>query len=207
MKDDELFDVWKKTDKKEKQMFKEHRGAYEQLAQRKSKDVFRKIERNMVVETIIGLLFLMIITGVLFCNKHSGNNLYLFNCMFLFSVSIPGVIIYVKYLLAVRKVNESSVVESLIKKREILSTYVNRLNFYNYIVTPLSFFIGVYTGFSVGSRGKEVKLEFHEIAIMFFFLLLIVMLLIWLTKKYIYALYGKYLKIIEEIYEDLVSEE
>lgn len=205
MKDDELFDVWNAADKNEKKIFEERQGSYEQLAQRKSKDVFRRLERNMIGEAIIGVV-LSILIIVLLLFFVSNDILFWLSFVFVLVINVFGIKLYTKCFLALRNVHESSLTESLKKKISILSRYIAQLNLYNYILQPLGFLLGVYIGFSEANEGEKISIEFSKGAIVIVFLLLMAVFFTWLTKKYIYALYGRHLKTIEEMYEGLVSE-
>jgi hypothetical protein len=193
MDDKELFAVWKEGDEKEKRTLEHHQGEYLGIAQSQSKDVFRKIRKNIVWETIMS-----VIIAVVFPFFFWDHAIFFWMIVVMMLASIvAGVKVYGKYLQDMNQLNESSMVESLRKKLLILSRYVKQLNFYLMVFLPLGFAVG----FAFALKQEEITLA--RILVLAGVTLPFLGLLIWLGKKYIYALYGKHLKSIKGIYQRL----
>ena len=195
MNEEELFKAWKQVDKNEKRVFVQHQGDYERLAQQRSNDVFRKIKNNIIGESIVGAIVFVIFP---FFFLEEPIFFWIITVLMIVSAvfSIP---IYTKYFKDLKQLNESSVVESIKKKRAILTRYVKQLNFYTLIFAPLGFFVGL-----------AFALKEDEITLVRMFTITAVSLpflgvFLWLGKRYIHQMYGKFVKNLDDIYESLTD--
>ena len=195
MDDKELFEAWRASSDQEKRWLKHHQGEYFKIAHSQSNDIFAKIRKNMLWEAIISVI-VAIIFPFLFLN----NAFFFWIIVILMILSVlAGVKVYGKYYQDMKRLNETSILESLKKKLMILSRYVRQLNIYVIIFMILGFA----AGFAFALQDEEI--EPMKVLVMAGFSLPFLILLIWLGRKYIHVLYGKHLKRIEEIYHNLIE--
>lgn len=193
MDEKQLFEAWKSYDKNEKRVYKLHKDEFLKLAKRKSNDIFAQIKMNMILEGILSIL-----VGVFLPYIFLNNPIFFWIVVVLMLAALLiGFRVYGKYWKEMKQLNESSLVDSLEKKLAILSRYVKQLKVYLYLFMPIGFVVG----FSFALKQEEIYLA--KILILTGVSLPFLGLMIWLGKKYIYALYGKHLKRIEEIYNDM----
>ena len=139
MDDKELFAAWNRGSEQEKQVLKQHQGEYLRLVRSQSNDVFAKIKKNIFWEVIISVI-ISVIFPFLFWN----DPIFFWIIVGLMLVAaVVGGSVYRRYLLDMKQLNESSLVESLEKKLKILSHYVKRLYIYLYVFAPLGFVVGL----------------------------------------------------------------
>ncbi len=195
MEEKELFEAWKKVDANEEKVFAQHEGDYAQLAQKKSNDIFRKINNNIISEAIatvvaiVAFPFLFLSEPVFF---------WLIMALMLLSTAVC-IKVYARYLKDMKHLNELDLATSLKKKLNILKRYVKQLNLYMIIFSPIGFAVGFIFAL------KEEELGLMRIIVISGISLPFLGLVIWLGRKYIYALYGKHIKRVEEIYLSLIE--
>lgn len=193
MDEKELFEVWKGNDKNENQAFEQHKDEFIKLAQEQSNDIFSKIKRNIIWEGVLS-----IIVGVSFPVLFLSNPIFFWIIIVLMVVALfVGIKVYGKYWTDMKQLDDSSLMVSLEKKLAILTRYIKQLKTYLYLFMPLGFAVGV--AFAL----KEEEIDLTRIIVITAFILPFLGIMLWLGKKYIYALYGNHLKNIEGIYEGL----
>ncbi|MEQ8237609.1 MAG: hypothetical protein RIA69_00280 [Cyclobacteriaceae bacterium] len=196
MDDQELFSVWKGMGQNEKRVLNQHEDEFLKIAQSRTNDIFTKIRNNIYWELGISVLCALFFP-FLFLNEP----VFFWIITALMVVSLGfGLVVYLRYLRDLSALNESSIIESLRKKVNILSRYVKQLYFLMYIFAP----IGFVCGFTFSLDMEEIGLT--QILIMAAISIPFLVLVIWLGRKYIHLLYGRHLKKIENIYSEMVSE-
>jgi hypothetical protein len=163
------------------------------LHSKKSNDIFRKIKNNIIAEGVISAI-IVIVFPFIFLKEPIFFWLLL---VIMFLAAAFGIKIYGKYLNDMKQLNESSLTVSLKKKLGILKRYVKQLNLYLLVFAPLGFALG----FAFALKEEEISLI--RIILIAGISLPFLGLMIWLGKKYIYALYGMHIKRIEEIFLNL----
>lgn len=192
MDEKQLFDTWK-SDHHLRNEELEADLEIKKITHAKSHDLFAKIRRNIIVE-----LALSTIVAIGFPFFFTGDKLYFWIIVILLACSVAATFfVYGRYLRDMNQLNEVSLLQSLEKKISILSRYVRQLHVYMYIIAPVSFFIGF--SYRLHDDHIELKRWIYLIA----FSLPFLVLFMWLCNRYVYALYGKYLKQVKGLFDDL----
>lgn len=158
--------------------------------ERRSHDVLLRIKRNIILELIASVL-LSIIFSIYFRN----DNLAFSLCVLVFSIILGFTfMIYLTYLKRIKGINEESILDSLLKKEEVLQNYVKRLKWYIIIISGPSIYFGALLVWI-----EQDILSLKAVLVFSLFAIPSTGVLIWLGMKYIYALYGKHLDEIREI--------
>jgi len=196
MDDQELFSVWKGIGQNEKRVLNQHENEFLKIAQSQTNDIFNKIKNNIYWE-----LGFSVLVAIFFPFLFLEDPVFFWIITPLTVVSMGlGLIVYLRYLRDIKALNEASIIESLRKKVNILSRYVKQLNLFMYLFMPIGFVCGFTSNLNMEEIGWIKILTLIAICIPF------LALTIWLGRKYIYLLYGRHLKKIEEIYNEMVSE-
>lgn len=196
MNDNELMDWWNQDKANEQAIWERKKEQLQTIANSKSNDIFKRIERNIILESLVSVVLLALLSYVFY---REFNQLW-------FAVALAvivafGFVIYGKYLYQIKSIQEVKVVDSLNLKINILKKYIYQLKLYNYVFTPIGFVIGLL-----------VKVPEDELALEAWFWLIgisvpILGFVLWLMGKYIYKMYGRHLESIQAIYTDLTQTE
>lgn len=180
MKEDkELFDVWQSA---------EPTAELDTIAPKaflgKSRDIFRKIKRNMITELIVSA-FIAVYAPLLF--QDNPTSFWFMVVLMVIAVAVT-IKIYGNYFIRMRDLNEPALIDSLKAKESILSTYVRRLKMTVYVLAPISFIAAQF--FPLHNEGDH---NLNEILLSTAVGIPILLFFMWLMLKYIHWLYGKYL--------------
>jgi hypothetical protein len=192
--DKELFETWKAAESKEQAVFKRHDGAFMKIAQNKSQDIFRKIQRNIIWE-LIATAIVAIVFPFFF---YSQPTYFWGMVVFMIIAVIITIRVYGRYLYDMKQLNETTLMDSLEKKVAILTRDVRQLYLFFYLIAPIAFAIGF--GFSLD---QKEDFSWERILFLVGFALPFLLLFIWFGRKYIHSLYGKHLERIKTLYQDL----
>jgi magnesium-transporting ATPase (P-type) len=197
MDDQELFEVWKRKDSNEQKVFNQHKDELANLAKAQSQDIFNKIKRNILIEVTIS-----IIVAVFFPILFYQDPIFFWVMIVIMAASLfLSLGVYLRYLKDLRELNESSIISSLEKKVSILKRYVKQLNILVWVFTPIGFYFGL--AYSL----EYDELIWSQVLIVLGVTLPFLVLSVWLATKYVHAMYGKHLKKVEKIYQDLIESE
>jgi len=197
MDDQELFEVWKRKDSNEQKVFNQHKDELADLATAQSQDVFNKIKRNILIEVTIS-----IVVAVFFPAFFYQDPIFFWVMIVIMAASLYlSLKVYLGYLRDLRELNESSIISSLEKKVSILKRYVKQLYILVWVFTPIGFYFGL--AYSV----EYDELIWSQVLIVFGVSLPFLALTVWLVTKYVHAMYGRHLKKVEKIYQDLAASE
>lgn len=174
MNENDLMNLWNSNDSNEKKVFEENQARFAQIAQRKSNDIFKRIERNIILEALATVALIFIIPKVFYDELDQPLILGVFIAALLLAL-----VIYGRYFYQIRSIQEAAVIDSLRLKIKVLTNYVNQLKLYNYILTPLGYLFGLY-----------LKLPAEELPAKLWWLLIgisvvVLPLVLWLVGKYI----------------------
>jgi len=166
----------------------------EEKVKQDSQDIFQKIKKNIYVESALGVVFSII--GLVFFYP---TPVYFYTFLVLvIAIGIFSAVIYNDLFKVLNRMNDLDIRTSLSEKIKALSRYIRVLLLYGYIVAPIAF----YYGFSYHIFAGE-PMDSDELSFLFLFSLPFLVGFILFYKKYIYFLYGKYLKRLKGIYEGL----
>lgn len=197
MNDHELFAAWQDHDKEEQKLYQTLRGEFSDIARQKSNDIFRVIQRNIYLESIMGVLA----SGAILWKFWEYTLFFSLLALLIIGAVIIGGRVYLKYLVELRKVHSRSIKKELGAKRKILSRYIKQQLFYTYVFLPSGYFLGA----AYALKGED--LDTQSILILVSVLIVSLILLIWLAKKYIHFTYGRHLISIDTIIEGFEENE
>lgn len=119
------------------------------------------------------------------------------------AVLLLPLILYYRYLL--KEIKEfdlsSNITETLQKTYLILRVFILRYRALCWVLIPISMYYGYIEGSAVPATGAE-EVPWYILAVL---LLLAALMIIGLVELYIYLIYGRYLKSLKNILEDLRS--
>lgn len=189
---DELQNLWQsKPTGEESKYYHQIENELLKKAQMNSNDIFSQVRKNMLIELWASGIILLAVPFII--NLESIIHI-VFLALLVISVIIT-IKVYGSYLSQIKRIQSESIHTALKKKASLLKTYIKRLKWYVYIISPIAFYLGFGMGLEThGEVAFNMKLLI-KMAIAIPFLILF----FWGMSKYIYALYGKHLEKIEEI--------
>lgn len=160
-------------------------------AKMKSNDIFSQVRKNMIIELWASGLILLVVPFIF--NPQS--TLHIIFLILLVISLIISIKVYGSYLTQINRIQSENMLTALKSKAALLRTYIKRLKWYVYFISPVAFYIGF--GMSLEThQGFELT---SELLFKVAFGLPFLGLFIWLMSKYIHALYGKHLEKLEDI--------
>ena len=177
----------------------------EKLAKKKSDNVLNKIYRNIFIESVFSLIFVVLL-GIAF---YEWEMLAFWGyTVFVVIVVVFSFRLYLNFARGMKNVNQQKVVNSLREYVRITGHYIKRLKVYIYYVTPSGYLIGLVFGIlsnpDIGSISEILTRVGIGSAVGIPFLLF----MIWfINKKYIKWLYGRHYDSLKQILDNLEKED
>ena len=168
-----------------------------QLATGKSNDIFRKIKTNIVTETIISVVT-MFIFPIFFWETPTYFWLII---ILMLSSGYFAFSTYWRYWTAIDRIHDDNLITSLQAKIKVLSGYIKQLNLYTIIFSALGFGVGYLFAL------RQETFDMKRIVFVTLFAIPFLIGFLWLARKYVAWMYGKYLNRLRTIYADISNEE
>lgn len=197
MNEDKWIANWKQISHKEKEILEKNRGDFKKIAMEKSNDIFNKIKATMKVEAILSLVVALVFP---FLFLEAGYYFWIMTALMLAAL-IVTLKVYWDCWKGLSHIQEKDIVSSLARKTQILAKYIRTLKFICYFFGLVGFVVG----FNYSLFESNSSLETEKLGITIALSIPILGLFYWLINKYIYGLYGRHLKSIKAVYQNLVN--
>lgn len=199
MEEKELKSLWKNTNKGADHYYQEIGPEVLTKAKKNSHDILNQVRKNIIIELVISAICTVVFPLAML--QQDAWKLIVGTVLIVFAM-VFTLKEYLGYLKKMKRVNESDIKSALNTRIQILGGWIRRLKRLIYIFTPIGYFFGLAVGMEESGGDLSTSYFLVKIAFAAPFLLLFV----WFINKYLYWLYGKNLKKLEEIYDGLEKE-
>jgi hypothetical protein len=200
MKEIDLNKIWDSDLEKARGHF-ENLEDPESLARKKSGNILQRIKRNMMAETIAGIVLM-----AAFCAGFwSWDRIVFWGLLVLAVLTILySAWLYLRFASQLNRVNQQDVRSALEHYVNLTSRYIRRLKVILYYLTPLGAYVGMSLVLIPELLGEETKMWILAYGLSTLVALPLVLALVWfVNRKYIPWLYGRQLDAFRETLEGL----
>ncbi len=205
MKDLDLNTIWKRSREKARTHY-ESLGDVERMARKQSDSILSKIYRNVLIENVFSVLFIVFLTVAVY-RWNSGPAFWIFAAFFAGVVYLSFRVCF-RFMRDIRRVNQQSVKESLQQYIRILGGYIRRQKILIYYITPIGYVVGLVVGALAGDPNDTLSETLKQIGLGAVVGLPFLFLIMWFfSRKYIQWVYGRPYKNLKETLENFEREE
>lgn len=205
MKDLDLNTIWNRSREKARVHY-ESLGDVEKMAKKQSDSILSKIYRNVLLESVFSVLFIVFLTVAVY-QWNSGPAFWIFAAFFAGVVYLSFRVCF-RFMRDIRRVNQQSVKQSLQQYIRILGGYIRRQKILIYYITPIAYMVGLVVG-ALAEGPNDTFIEMlKQIGLGAVIGLPLLFLIMWFfSRKYIQWVYGRPHKNLKKTLEHLDREE
>ena len=199
MKEFDLNDAWKNSDKQAEEYYSQIKSEVMELAQKKSESILDNLKRAIIWEWIA--TFIIVIITLILCRDNPNFWRGVIGCVVLLIITaVP----YFRLWSELKRTPTQDMVTCIQSYIKILNSFIQRIKHFFLFMLPVGFFVGLYIVMEDGATFDIAKIQWDKLAFYFVFAAGLISTLFWfLNKYYMPNLYGKTKNEFQDILESL----